>query len=128
MFRLPRRRNWWKSGPKSRPVASLSSFLRRWGRRPVGCGRWGASLSMPARRQCFARGPGRGRRLASIMKVFVTGACGYKGSVLVPKLIAAGHSVVAFDIQWFGNFLRPHPALTVQKGDVRHLDEIDLSG
>jgi nucleoside-diphosphate-sugar epimerase len=62
------------------------------------------------------------------MKVFVTGACGYKGSVLVPKLIAAGHQVVAFDIQWFGNFLQAHPALTVVKGDVRNKDEIDLTG
>jgi nucleoside-diphosphate-sugar epimerase len=62
------------------------------------------------------------------MKVFVTGACGYKGSVLVPKLIAAGHQVVAFDIQWFGNFLQPHPALTVVQGDVRDKDAIDLTG
>ena len=43
------------------------------------------------------------------MKVLVTGACGYKGSVLVPKLIARGHDVVAFDIQWFGNFLPDIP-------------------
>jgi nucleoside-diphosphate-sugar epimerase len=60
--------------------------------------------------------------------LFVTGACGYKGSVLVPKLIAKGHEVTAFDIQWFGNFLRPHPNLTIVKGDVRNPDEYDLSG
>ena len=47
------------------------------------------------------------------MKIFLTGACGYKGSVLVPKLLKAGHKVVAFDIMWFGNFLEPHPDLTV---------------
>ena len=62
------------------------------------------------------------------MKIFVTGACGYKGSVLVPKLLAAGHSVRAFDIQWFGNELRPHPDLEVVRGDVRNPDEIDLDG
>ena len=62
------------------------------------------------------------------MKVFVTGACGYKGSVLTPKLLAAGHQVVAFDIQWFGDFLTPHPALQVIKGDVRDADAIDLTG
>lgn len=62
------------------------------------------------------------------MRVLVTGGCGYKGSVLVPKLIARGHDVVAFDIQWFGNFLPEHPALTVVKGDVRNVDEIDLTG
>src|SRR5258706_198682 len=43
------------------------------------------------------------------MKIFLTGACGYKGSVLVPKLLKAGHQVVAFDIMWFGNFLELLP-------------------
>ena len=62
------------------------------------------------------------------MKIFLTGACGYKGSVLVPKLLKAGHQVVAFDIMWFGNFLEPHPDLTVLKGDVRKPDEIHLTG
>jgi nucleoside-diphosphate-sugar epimerase len=62
------------------------------------------------------------------MKVFVTGACGYKGSVLVPKLLARGHSVVAFDIQWFGNFLPEHPNLEIVQGDVRDPDQIDLDG
>ncbi len=62
------------------------------------------------------------------MKVFVTGACGYKGTVLVPKLLAQGHSVVAFDIMWFGNFLRPHPRLKVVKGDVRNIEEVPLDG
>ena len=62
------------------------------------------------------------------MKLFVTGACGYKGSVLVPKLLAAGHTVTAFDIMWFGNFLVPHPNLTVVQGDVREADKIDLRG
>lgn len=62
------------------------------------------------------------------MKVLVTGACGYKGTVLVPKLLAAGHQVVAFDIQWFGNFLQPHPMLTVMKADIRNTESVDLSG
>ena len=53
------------------------------------------------------------------MKILVTGACGYKGTVLVPRLLAAGHSVVAFDIMWFGNFLKPHPQLKVVKWDAR---------
>lgn len=62
------------------------------------------------------------------MKVLVTGACGYKGTVLVPKLLSAGHDVVAFDIMWFGNFLEPHPRLTVVKGDVRDIDSVPLDG
>ena len=62
------------------------------------------------------------------MNIFVTGACGYKGTVLVPKLLAAGHSVTAFDIMWFGNFLTEHPNLKVVKGDIRDADQLDLSG
>lgn len=62
------------------------------------------------------------------MRLLVTGACGYKGTVLVPKLLAAGHEVVALDIMWFGNFLPAHPALTVVEGDVRDIDAIDLTG
>src|SRR5262245_44666120 len=62
------------------------------------------------------------------MKVFVTGACGYKGSVLVSKLLRRRDRVVAFDIQWFGNFLEPHPDLEIVKGDVRNTDALDLSG
>jgi nucleoside-diphosphate-sugar epimerase len=46
----------------------------------------------------------------------------------VPKLLAAGHTVTAFDIMWFGNFLQPHPNLAVVKGDVRDADQIDLHG
>lgn len=62
------------------------------------------------------------------MKLLVTGACGYKGSVLVPKLLDRGYDVVAFDIMWFGNFLAPHPRLTVVQGDVRDPGQIDLAG
>lgn len=62
------------------------------------------------------------------MKILVTGACGYKGNVLVPKLLKAGHSVVAFDIMWFGNDLVQHPNLKVIQGDVRHIDTIPLQG
>ena len=62
------------------------------------------------------------------MKILVTGACGYKGHVLVPKLLSKGFGVVAFDTQWFGNFLEPHPGLTVLKGDVRDIDSVPLDG
>ena len=62
------------------------------------------------------------------MKILVTGACGYKGTVLVPKLLVLGHEVIALDIMWFGNFLRPHPKLTVIRGDVRDAGAIELDG
>ena len=61
-------------------------------------------------------------------KILVTGACGYKGNVLVPKLLSAGYTVVAFDIMWFGNDLPNHPNLTVVQGDVRQIDSIPLEG
>ncbi len=62
------------------------------------------------------------------MKILVTGACGYKGTVLVPKLLAAGHDVIAFDIMWFGNHLAPHPKLRVVEGDVRDIGSVPLDG
>ena len=62
------------------------------------------------------------------MRVLLTGACGYKGSVLVPKLIANGHEVFALDTMWFGNFLIPHPKLRVTKGDVRNIQDVNLDG
>ncbi|OSQ50087.1 NAD-dependent epimerase/dehydratase family protein [Thalassospira alkalitolerans] len=62
------------------------------------------------------------------MKILVTGACGYKGTVLVPKLLELGHKVIAIDIMWFGNFLPDHRNLEIRKIDVRNTNEIDLSG
>ena len=64
------------------------------------------------------------------MKILVTGACGYKGTVLVSKLLRAGYEVIAFDIMWFGNYLNPQDGLRVVKGDVRDtasvpLDDVD---
>ncbi|NBP40696.1 MAG: SDR family oxidoreductase, partial [Betaproteobacteria bacterium] len=59
-------------------------------------------------------------------RIFVTGACGYKGTVLVPKLLALGYQVTAFDIMWFGNHLKPHPNLTISQGDIREADKLDL--
>ena len=64
------------------------------------------------------------------MKVLVTGACGYKGTVLVSKLLLAGYEVLAFDIMWFGNYLTPQDGLRVIRGDVRDtasvpLDDVD---
>ena len=62
------------------------------------------------------------------MKILVTGGCGYKGHILVPKLLQLGHDVRVIDTQWFGNFLEPHENLNVAKGDIREVDEIPMEG
>lgn len=62
------------------------------------------------------------------MHILVTGGCGYKGTVLVPKLLARGHAVRVLDTMWFGNFLVPHANLSVVQGDVREVDRISLEG
>lgn len=62
------------------------------------------------------------------MRILVTGACGYKGTVLVPKLLGAGHEVLAIDTMWFGNYLKPHESLTVERMDVRDTDKVALDG
>ncbi|RDI48162.1 NAD-dependent epimerase/dehydratase family protein [Aquicella lusitana] len=62
------------------------------------------------------------------MKVLVTGGCGYKGHVLIPKLLDRGHEVIAFDTQWFGNYLQSHPKLSIVKGDVCKADDVPLDG
>ena len=62
------------------------------------------------------------------MKILVTGACGYKGHVLVPKLLMRGYEVVALDAMWFGNYLLPHPLLQCLMIDVRDVGSINLDG
>jgi nucleoside-diphosphate-sugar epimerase len=64
------------------------------------------------------------------MRILVTGGCGYKGHVLIPKLLSKGHKVRVLDTEWFGNFHEPHPQLETIVGDVNapnsfKLEDID---
>ena len=62
------------------------------------------------------------------VKIFVTGGNGYKGSVLIPKLLKEGHQVTSFDTNWFGNYLEVNQSLNCIKGDIRDLNLLSLDG
>ena len=63
--------------------------------------------------------------------VLVTGGAGYVGSVLVPKLLAEGHSVRVLDTYYFGDSVlsavRGHPGLTEIRADMRDRSVLDRS-
>jgi nucleoside-diphosphate-sugar epimerase len=56
-------------------------------------------------------------------KVIVTGGAGYVGSVLIPKLLKAGHTVKVIDLFLYGeevlDSVKNDPKLTLVKGDIR---------
>ncbi len=56
------------------------------------------------------------------MKILITGGCGYKGSILIPKLLKKGHEIINIDTQWFGNYLEKDSKLKNICGDIRDLD------
>ena len=60
------------------------------------------------------------------MKILITGGCGYKGSVLIPKLVEAGHEIINIDTQWFGNYLKDDSNIKNIKTDIRDIDNIPL--
>ena len=60
------------------------------------------------------------------MRILVTGGCGYKGHVLIPKLLTKGHQVRVFDTEWFGNFHEKHPQLETIVGDVNAPNSLKL--
>ena len=55
-----------------------------------------------------------------MQKIAVIGGAGYKGCVLVPKLLAKGYDVTVFDLMLYGqDGLPAHPQLKVIEGDIR---------
>ena len=64
-------------------------------------------------------------------RVLVTGGAGYVGSVLVPKLLAAGHAVNVLDLFLYGedvlDAVKGHAKLRLTKGDLRHLPSVEAA-
>ena len=62
-----------------------------------------------------------------LKRVLVTGGAGYVGSLLVPKLLAAGHEVNVLDLYLYGDVfaeLAGHSGLRQVKGDIRDLNAV----
>ena len=62
------------------------------------------------------------------MNILVTGAAGYIGSILIPKLIAEGHKVTALDRFFFGDTLTDSNNLIKIRSDARNYDKNLLKG
>lgn len=62
------------------------------------------------------------------MNIFITGGCGYVGSVLTNHLLSKNHRITIYDTQWFGNKLLNHQNLKIIKGDIRDIDNLNLDG
>ena len=60
------------------------------------------------------------------MKIFITGGCGYVGTVLTNSLLLDCHNITVLDTQWFGNFLKPNKNLDIIRGDILDISQISF--
>ena len=62
-------------------------------------------------------------------RILVTGGAGYLGSIVVPELLAAGHSVTVLDSFMFRQMPFGHichePGLTIVRGDAREVSSLE---
>ena len=59
------------------------------------------------------------------MNIFITGGCGYVGTLLTQSLISK-HSITILDTQWFGNYLKPNKNLKIIKGNILDIENISF--
>tara|TARA_A100001011_G_C14298419_1_gene839573 strand:+ start:1758 stop:2702 length:945 start_codon:yes stop_codon:yes gene_type:complete len=62
------------------------------------------------------------------MNILVTGGSGFKGSVLIPKLLKDGHDITSIDTNWFGDNLEENSHLNKIVCDIRDIDNIPMKG
>ena len=60
------------------------------------------------------------------MKILVTGACGYIGCRLVPKLLEDGFEVEILDKMTFGNKISHLKDVNFIKGDIRNMNDLKI--
>ena len=55
-----------------------------------------------------------------VKNIFITGAAGYVGAVLVPRLLESDYKITVLDLMIYGEAVLPkHPNLQSVKGDIR---------
>lgn len=62
------------------------------------------------------------------MNIFITGGCGYVGTVLTNFLLKEKkNKITVFDSMWFGNFLIKHKNLTIIKDELKNIKKYSLN-
>lgn len=60
------------------------------------------------------------------MKIFITGGCGYVGTVLTESLLLENHKITVLDTMWFGNFLKKNKNLDIINGNILDVSQISF--
>ena len=61
------------------------------------------------------------------MNIFITGGCGYIGTLLTHKLLEEGHNLTIIDKMWFGNYLKNQKNLKIINDDFRNVNNYSLN-